>query len=29
MSSGSAIVAYFAPHEDWLDERNKGRVCGW
>jgi len=29
MSSGSSIVAYFAPLEDWLDERNKGRVCGW
>jgi peptidyl-dipeptidase A len=26
---GSAIVAYFAPLKDWLDERNKGRVCGW
>jgi len=26
---GSAIVAYFAPLKDWLDERNKGRTCGW
>jgi peptidyl-dipeptidase A len=26
---GSAIVAYFAPLKDWLDEQNAGRACGW
>ena len=26
---GSAIMAYFAPLQDWLDDQNKGRACGW
>lgn len=25
----SAILAYFAPLKTWLDEQNKGQVCGW
>ena len=24
-----AIVNYFAPLKKWLDEQNKGQVCGW
>jgi peptidyl-dipeptidase A len=24
-----AILDYFAPLKEWLDERNEGRVCGW
>ena len=26
---GSAILAYFAPLKDWLDEKNAGKQCGW
>ena len=26
---GSAILAYFAPLKDWLDEKNTGKQCGW
>ena len=26
---GSAVVAYFAPLKEWLDEQNKDRSCGW
>ncbi len=26
---GSAVVAYFAPLKEWLDEQNKDRTCGW
>ena len=26
---GSAIVAYFAPLKEWLDEKNQGKQCGW
>jgi len=26
---GSAMVAYFAPLMDWLEEQNEGRQCGW
>jgi peptidyl-dipeptidase A len=25
----SAILDYFAPLKSWLDEQNKGQVCGW
>jgi peptidyl-dipeptidase A len=25
----SAILDYFAPLKKWLDEQNKGQVCGW
>ncbi len=25
----SAILDYFAPLKRWLDERNRGRTCGW
>ena len=28
-ADGSAILAYFAPLKDWLDEQNAGRQCGW
>lgn len=26
---GSAVLAYFAPLQEWLDEQNKDRSCGW
>ena len=26
---GSAMVAYFQPLLDWLQEQNEGRSCGW
>jgi peptidyl-dipeptidase A len=26
---GSAVLAYFAPLKEWLDEQNKDRNCGW
>lgn len=26
---GSAVLEYFAPLKEWLDEENKGRSCGW
>ena len=25
----NAILAYFAPLKDWLDQQNQGRQCGW
>jgi peptidyl-dipeptidase A len=25
----TAILDYFAPLKDWLDEQNQGRTCGW
>ena len=25
----SAILDYFAPLKEWLDEQNQGRTCGW
>ena len=25
----SAILDYFAPLKEWLDEQNRGRSCGW
>ena len=25
----TAILDYFAPLKDWLDEQNQGRQCGW
>lgn len=25
----SALLEYFAPLQEWLDEQNKGRQCGW
>jgi peptidyl-dipeptidase A len=25
----SAIIEYFTPLKKWLDEQNKGQVCGW
>lgn len=25
----SAVVDYFAPVMDWLEEQNQGRKCGW
>jgi peptidyl-dipeptidase A len=27
--SGKALIRYFAPLKAWLDEQNKGKVCGW
>ena len=27
--SGKSLLNYYAPLKDWLDEQNKGRVCGW
>ena len=27
--SGKSILRYFAPLSEWLDEQNKGKVCGW
>ncbi len=27
--SGTAVVAYFAPLMDWLEEQNAGQQCGW
>jgi peptidyl-dipeptidase A len=26
---GSAIIAYFAPLKEWLDQKNAGQQCGW
>ncbi len=26
---GSAMLAYFKPLKDWLDQQNQGRQCGW
>lgn len=26
---GAALLAYFQPLMKWLEEQNKGRVCGW
>jgi len=26
---GTAMLAYFKPLKDWLDQQNKGRQCGW
>ncbi len=28
-ADASAILDYFAPLQDWLDDQNKGRVCTW
>jgi len=25
----SAVLEYFAPLKTWLDEQNRGQVCGW
>ncbi len=25
----TAIIDYFAPLKEWLDDQNEGRVCGW
>ena len=25
----TAILDYFAPLKDWLDEQNEGLSCGW
>jgi len=25
----TAVMAYFAPLKDWLDQQNQGRQCGW
>jgi peptidyl-dipeptidase A len=25
----TAILDYFAPLQDWLEEQNVGRECGW
>lgn len=25
----TAVLAYFAPLKDWLDQQNQGRQCGW
>ncbi len=27
--SGTAMLNYYAPLKDWLDEQNQGRDCGW
>jgi len=26
---GTALLEYFAPLKEWLDEQNEGRTCGW
>ncbi len=26
---GSAMMEYFAPLKQWLDEQNKGKQVGW
>ncbi len=26
---GSAVLEYFAPLQNWLEEQNKGKTCGW
>jgi peptidyl-dipeptidase A len=26
---GRALLAYFAPLSKYLEERNRGRTCGW
>jgi peptidyl-dipeptidase A len=28
-ADASALLAYFAPLEKWLEEANKGKTCGW
>jgi peptidyl-dipeptidase A len=28
-ADASALLDYFAPLSQWLDEKNKGQVCGW
>ena len=25
----TSILAYFAPLQEWLDEQNQDRQCGW
>ena len=25
----TAVLDYFAPLKSWLDEQNRGQVCGW
>ena len=25
----TAILDYFAPLKEWLDQQNAGRTCGW
>jgi peptidyl-dipeptidase A len=25
----TAILDYFAPLQEWLEEQNAGRTCGW
>jgi len=25
----TAILDYFAPLKEWLDQQNEGRTCGW
>ena len=27
--TGDALVAYFQPLSEWLEEQNEGRSCGW
>jgi peptidyl-dipeptidase A len=27
--SGTAMLNYYAPLKEWLDEKNKDRSCGW
>ena len=27
--SGTAMLNYYAPLKEWLDDKNKDRVCGW
>ena len=27
--SGTAMLNYYAPLKEWLDEKNQGRSCGW
>ena len=27
--SGKAMLNYYAPLKQWLDQENEGRACGW
>jgi len=29
LMDASALVEYFQPLMQWLDERSRGRKCGW
>ena len=29
LEDASALLEYFQPLRQWLDENNRGRECGW